>query len=47
MLLLAAGAFGGALSVGGALWALAGFAVLSAIGAAIALGLNEVERSAD
>ncbi|ETX16134.1 MFS transporter permease [Roseivivax halodurans JCM 10272] len=47
VLLIAAGAFGGALSVGGALWALAGFAILSAIGAVIALGLKEVERSAD
>lgn len=45
VLLLAAGAFGGALSVGGALWALAGFAALSALGAFVALGLREVERT--
>ncbi|ETX28418.1 MFS transporter [Roseivivax isoporae] len=45
VLLLAAGAFGGALSVAGALWALSGFAVLSALGAALAFGLREVERS--
>ncbi|ETW13965.1 major facilitator superfamily permease [Roseivivax marinus] len=45
VLLLVAGAFGGALSAGGAVWALAGFAVLSCVGALIAVGLNEVEVS--
>ncbi|SFD54734.1 MFS transporter [Roseivivax sediminis] len=47
LLLLAAGALGGALTVGGAIWALSGFALLSAIGAWIALGLHEVEKSED
>ncbi|SLN50954.1 Major Facilitator Superfamily protein [Roseivivax jejudonensis] len=46
LLLLAAGAFGGALSTGGAIWALCGFAALSAIGALIAFGLDEVETTA-
>lgn len=46
-LLLVAGAFGGALATLGPEIALAGFAVLSALGAVTALGLNEVEELAD
>ncbi|SDI51436.1 MFS transporter [Lutimaribacter saemankumensis] len=42
-LLLIVGALGGALSAIGAGWALTGFAVLSVLGAAFALGLREVE----
>lgn len=43
LLLLVAGGFGGALAVIGPEAALAGFAVLSALGAMVAAGLNEVE----
>ena len=44
LLLLAVGALGGALAALGPQVALAGFAVLSLLGAALALSLDEVER---
>ncbi|EPX76300.1 MFS transporter [Salipiger mucosus] len=44
-LLLLTGAFGGALAFVGPVAALAGFAVLSALGGVLALGLKEVERA--
>ncbi|MFD1344767.1 MFS transporter [Litorisediminicola beolgyonensis] len=47
LLLLASGLFGGLLSAAGPLWALAGFAALSLVGALIARGLDEVETEAD
>lgn len=43
-ILLLAGLFGGAVSTLSAAWALAGFAVISAAGGALALTLREVER---
>lgn len=44
ILLLIVGAIGGALAALGPVAALAGFAILSALGAMIAIGLAEVER---
>jgi hypothetical protein len=43
LILLATGAFGGGLGTVGAIWAVAGFAVMAAAGGALALTLREVE----